>query len=199
MRYTSILKNKLILILSMLFLTAPLLAQDEDTTIIIEEKKAIPGEEGSRVILQLEMDVKEGTNSELEINIERKIVNVDSPRIEIPKKMNNQKLLLSLLRDKDPGVRAVAAKALGEFGDQEAAPYLSEILKKDKNSYVRYNAAWALGEIGGKESLSVLKKALKRKKNRQIKEMIEMSIKKIESGHSISPEVRYQNFLRRKR
>jgi len=181
----------------MLFLTAPLLAQDEDTAIIIEERKAIPGEEGSRVILQLEMDAKEGTNSEWEINIERKIVNVDSPRIEIPKKMNNQKLLLSLLRDKDPGVRAVSARALGEFGDQEAVPYLSKILKKDKNSYVRYSAAWALGEIGGEESLSALKKALKREKNRQTKGMIEKSIKKIESGHSISPEMRYQNFLRR--
>jgi len=183
----------------MLFLTAPLLAQDEDTTIIIEERKAMPGEESSRVSLQLEMDVKEGTNSEWEINIERKIVNVDSTRIEIPKKMSNQKLLLSLLRDKDPGVRAQAAKALGKFGDQEAVPYLSKILKKDKNSYVRYSAARALGEIGGEESLSVLKKALKREKNRQIKGMIEKSIKKIESGHSISPEVRYQNFLRRKR
>ena len=188
-----------ILILSMLLLAASLPAQDEDATIIIEERKAIPGEEGSRIILQLEMDVKEETDSEWEINIERKIVNVDSSRIEIPKRMNNQKLFLSLLRAKDPGVRAEAAKALGEFGDQEAVPYLSKILKKDKNSYVRYSAAWALGEIGGEESLSVLKKALKREKNRQIKGMIEKSIKKIESGHSISPEVRYQNFLRRKR
>lgn len=180
MKYTSILKNKLILILSMLLLATSLLAQDEDIT-AIEKRKALQdeGEEGFQLILPPEINIEPEMNIECEINIE-------SPHIEIPKEIDNQKFLLPLLRDKNPWIRAEAAKTLGEIGDQGVVSPLSKRLRKDKNSYVRYNAAWALGEIGGKKSLLTLKKALKREKNRRVKRMIEKSIKKIESGHSVS-------------
>lgn len=182
MKYTSILKNKLILILSMLLLATSLLAQDEDIAAIEKKKrKALQdeGEEGFQLILPPEINIEPEMNIECEINIE-------SPHIEIPKEIDNQKFLLPLLRDKNPGIRAEAAKTLGAIGDQGVVSPLSKRLRKDKNSYVRYNAAWALGEIGGKESLFTLKKALKREKNRRVKRMIEKSIKKIESGHSVS-------------
>lgn len=165
----------------MLLLATPLLAQDEDVATIEEKKKKVlqdeKQEEGFQIILQPEINI------EPEMNIERGI-NIDSPRLEIPKEINNQKLLLPLLKNKNPWIRAEAAKALGEIGSPEAVPSLCNILKKDKNPYVRYRAAWALGEIGGEKSLSALKKALKREKDRQVKGMIEKSIKKIESGHS---------------
>ncbi|MCG2675598.1 HEAT repeat domain-containing protein [bacterium] len=184
MKYTSILKNKFFLILSILLLTTPLLAQDEDAVTIKEKSKET-----------LQDEILEGGSQEL---VPREVY-IGFPCVEIPKAMNNQKLLLPLLRNGNPWIRAEAAKALGEMGDQETVSYLSKILKKDKNPYVRYRAAWALGEIGGKESFATLKKALKREEDWQVKGMIEKGIKEIESGHSISSGVKYQNFLRRKR
>ncbi len=182
-----------ILILSILLLAAPLLAQDEDTAAIEEKKRKLlqdeKQEKGFPELLQPEINIEPGMNIEWGINIK-------FPQIENPKEINNQKFLLPLLRDENPWIRAEAAKALGEIGSQAAAPSLSKCLKRDKNPYVRYRAAWALGEIGGEESLSALKKALKKEEDLQVKGMIEKSIKKIESGHFISPEVEYQNFLR---
>jgi len=177
----------------MLLLATSLLAQDEDAAIIEQKKRKVlqdeKPEEGFQLILQPEINIEPEMNIECGINIE-------SLRIEIPKDKNNQKILLPLLRDKNPWIRAEAAKTLGEMGDQGVVSPLSKRLRKDKDSYVRYNAAWALGEIGGEKSLFPLKKALKREKDRRVKRMIEKSIKKIESAHFISPGVGYQSFLR---
>ncbi len=151
----------------MLLLAASLPAQDEDA-IIIEEKK---------------LDEKQKKDFpellQLEINIEQEIINIEFPQVEILKEINNQKLLLPLLRDENPWIRAAAAKALGEIGDQEVVSPLSKSLKKDKNPYVRYSAAWALGEIGGRKTLSRLEKAFKREKDSRVRRVIKRSIAKI--------------------
>lgn len=177
-------------------MTTPLLAQDEDIAAIKEKKRKMlqdeEQKEGFQELLQPEINIEPEMNIEWGINIE-------SPQLEIPKEINNQKLLLSLLKNKNPWIRAKAAKALGEIASQEAAPSLGKILKKDKNPYVRYRVAWALGEIGGEESLATLKKTLKKEKDRRVKRMMEKSIKKIESDYLISLKMRYQNLLRRRK
>ncbi len=67
--------------------------------------------------------------------------------------------LIEALKDKDSGVREVAAGALREIGPQ-ALPALIEALK-DKDSEVRRAAAEALGKIGGPQALPALTEALK--------------------------------------
>ncbi len=164
-------KDKLFLILSILSLTTPLLAQD---IMAIKKKEALPAEEkeeGFQIILP------PGINIEPRIDAEQEIINIASFPME---GVNNQKFLPSLLRDRNPWTRAEVVKVLGEIGSQEAAPSLGKILKEDKNPHVRYSAAWALGKIGGAESLPALKKALKKEEDRQVKRMIVESMKRIE-------------------
>jgi HEAT repeat protein len=52
-----------------------------------------------------------------------------------------------LLKDKDAGVRAVAAGSLTKMG-KDAVPALAEALRKDKDAGVRRAAAWVLASIG---------------------------------------------------
>jgi HEAT repeat protein len=57
--------------------------------------------------------------------------------------------LAEALKDKEPGVRQIAAKALGRIGPkpEAAVPALTEALK-DKEGFVRWVAAQALAQIG---------------------------------------------------
>ena len=100
--------------------------------------------------------------------------------------------VLNALKDKNPYVRATAAKVLGEIGDKTAVPALIKALKdenadvctaaakalekigktavpalikalKDENPDVRTAAAEALGKIGDKRAVPHLIKALKDK------------------------------------
>jgi HEAT repeat protein len=70
--------------------------------------------------------------------------------------------VLNALKDKNPYVRATAAKVLGEIGDKTAVPALIKALK-DENPDVRTAAAEALGKIGDKRAVPHLIKALKDK------------------------------------
>lgn len=56
---------------------------------------------------------------------------------------------LRALRDGEPGLRALAARALGEARDEAALPALTEALK-DANEGVRREARRALDAIRGK-------------------------------------------------
>ncbi|MGH7717746.1 MAG: HEAT repeat domain-containing protein, partial [Gemmatimonadaceae bacterium] len=57
--------------------------------------------------------------------------------------------LIAALGDAAPGVRAMAAWALGEIEDPAAIPALTNLLRDDRDPDVRKAAAWALGEISG--------------------------------------------------
>jgi HEAT repeat protein len=72
-----------------------------------------------------------------------------------------------LLNDKETGVRAAAAVALGEIGDESAVQSLSQVLsgqpekkkkkaKADENEFVMRAAARSLGQIKSRSSVGVL-------------------------------------------
>ena len=68
--------------------------------------------------------------------------------------------LIRALRDRDRGVRIVAARALGELGDPRAVEPLIAALK-DEDEDVRWFAAEALGELGDVRAVAPLIAALK--------------------------------------
>jgi len=49
----------------------------------------------------------------------------------------DRKALRSALKDEDPFVRAIAARALGILGDKDSADALAELVKADKEYFVR--------------------------------------------------------------
>ena len=51
------------------------------------------------------------------------------------------------LKDEDPFVRAIAARALGILGDQDSADALAELVKADKEYLVRIRAVESLGYL----------------------------------------------------
>src|SRR5215510_14734413 len=57
------------------------------------------------------------------------------------------KALRSALTDKDPFVRAIAARALGILGDRGSADALAELVKADKEYFVRLRAVESLGYL----------------------------------------------------
>ncbi len=63
------------------------------------------------------------------------------------------------LDDNDPGIRALAAFALGKIGSETAIPGLLKALE-DSDEYVRRNAAFALANIGSETAIPELLKAL---------------------------------------
>lgn len=65
-----------------------------------------------------------------------------------------------LLNDEDEDVRARAAKALGDFGDQRAIDPLIKALQ-DKDVWVRENVVNALGQIGEERVISPLMEVLR--------------------------------------
>jgi hypothetical protein len=69
------------------------------------------------------------------------------------------KALRSALKDKDPFVRAIAARALGILGDKESADALAELVKADKEYFVRLRAVESLGYL--KRKPEVIQLAIK--------------------------------------
>ncbi len=67
--------------------------------------------------------------------------------------------LIAQLGDKEPKVRASAARALGEIGDPQSVQPLIKALS-DRNSGVRGLAATALGRIGDPQAVQPLIRAL---------------------------------------
>jgi len=59
----------------------------------------------------------------------------------------DRKALRSALKDEDPFVRAIAARALGIRGDKDSADALAELVKADKEYYVRLRAVESLGYL----------------------------------------------------
>lgn len=57
------------------------------------------------------------------------------------------KALRIALKDEDPFVRAIAARALGVLGDKESADALAELVKSDKEYLVRIRAVESLGYL----------------------------------------------------
>src|SRR5262245_24850894 len=57
------------------------------------------------------------------------------------------KALRSALKDEDPFVRAIAARALGILGDKESADALATLVKNDKEYFVRLRAVESLGYL----------------------------------------------------
>jgi hypothetical protein len=70
------------------------------------------------------------------------------------------KALRAALKDEDPFVRAIAARALGILGDKEAADALAELVKSDKDHLVRIRAVESLGYL--KMKPEVIELALKK-------------------------------------
>ena len=93
--------------------------------------------------------------------------------------------LIGDLDDGDWQVRAEAAMALGEIGDERAVDPLVEALKDDVRE-VRLNAAWALGETGDERAIDPLVAAL----NDQVREVrcvVAIALGKIGDERAIGP------------
>ena len=73
-------------------------------------------------------------------------------------------VLLSLLDDEQPAIRAAATQALGDLGDRNTVPQLIEQLK-DPAVIVRAGAAEALGKLGAGDAVSALADALMARDN----------------------------------
>jgi hypothetical protein len=69
------------------------------------------------------------------------------------------KTLRSALKDEDPFVRAIAARALGILGDKVSADALAELVKGDKEYFVRLRAVESLGYL--KRKPDVIRLAIK--------------------------------------
>jgi hypothetical protein len=68
------------------------------------------------------------------------------------------KALRLALKDEDPFVRAIAARALGILGDKDSADALAELVKADKEYLVRIRAVESLGYL--KMKPQVIQKAI---------------------------------------
>ena len=66
------------------------------------------------------------------------------------------KALRSALKDEDPFVRAIAARALGILGDKDSADALAELVKADKEYLVRIRAVESLGYLKMKPEVILL-------------------------------------------
>ena len=71
----------------------------------------------------------------------------------------DRKALRSALKDEDPFVRAIAARALGILGDKDSADALAELVKADKEYFVRLRAVESLGYL--KMKPDVIQQAIK--------------------------------------
>lgn len=71
------------------------------------------------------------------------------------------KALRNALKDEDPFVRAISARALGILGDKDSADALAELVKTDKEHLVRIRAVESLGYLKMKpEVIELAKKDL---------------------------------------
>ena len=69
------------------------------------------------------------------------------------------KALRVALKDEDPFIRAIAARALGILGDKDSADALAELVRNDKEYLVRIRAVESLGYL--KRKPEVIESALK--------------------------------------
>src|SRR5262245_49968691 len=69
------------------------------------------------------------------------------------------KALRIALKDEDPFVRAIAARALGILRDKDSADVLAELVKADKEYLVRIRAVESLGYL--KMKFEVIQQAIK--------------------------------------
>src|SRR5262249_49875376 len=69
------------------------------------------------------------------------------------------KALRNALKDEDPFVRAIVARALGILGDKDSADALAELVKADKEYFVRLRAVESLGYL--KVKPDVIQQAMK--------------------------------------
>lgn len=86
--------------------------------------------------------------------------------------------ILEQLDDPDDAIRAAAAVALGEIGEERAVPALTDVVD-DAALPVRLAAIGALGEIGGDEAREALVYALE-DKNEAIREAAEAAIEALD-------------------
>ena len=80
--------------------------------------------------------------------------------------------LEALLNDVEPGMRRLAAFALGQSTCPAAAGPLVAALKNDLSPKVRIEAAASLGNLGGKVANSALTAAAEKEKDAQVKAAI---------------------------
>ncbi len=80
-----------------------------------------------------------------------------------------------LTRAKLAGLQRNACVALGNIGDRQALPVLSEALRSDE-PLVRGHAAWALGRIGGEQAVHLLRQALTEETTPEAREEIEVAL-----------------------
>ena len=81
-------------------------------------------------------------------------------------------ILVPLLKDKEPEIRAAAAASLSHIRDPLAAPALLEVLQKrskDEDAFARSRAAYALGFIGDHTTLDSLIRALIKDKSSDVR------------------------------
>lgn len=64
--------------------------------------------------------------------------------------------VIQLMRDKDPEIRAQAAKVCGDGGERQATSYFNYILEFDSSARVKYFAAMGLGKLKAVESADVI-------------------------------------------
>lgn len=98
------------------------------------------------------------------------------------------------LRDNDPHVRYVCAKALGILGDNSAVTELERVVQDDPNDLVRSQAVMALGQIEAEASLSLLEETVKTD-TRDVQHQAEIAIAQIENeaGTTASLQSAYRN------
>ncbi len=100
---------------------------------------------------------------------------------------NNIDILVKALSDRDKGVRAQAAKALGELG-KPAVPRLT-MLNNHADWRVRYRAAEALGMIPETDSISALILLLGDEKD-HVRYMAAKSLGKLRAMEAVEPLIR---------
>jgi epoxyqueuosine reductase len=78
-------------------------------------------------------------------------------------------------RAKRAGMLRNVCVALGNIGDPEAVPALTNALHHDE-PLVRGHAAWALGRIGGPNVKGALKQALDTEKDKDVREELGLAL-----------------------
>lgn len=97
--------------------------------------------------------------------------------------------IIAALSDPNPGVRHLAAMALGIRRSTSAVEPLEKLLRNDPKVTVRTQAAVALGQIGGKDRLTGLRAALQQEKDADVLHQVAMAIHAVEPAQPATPEL----------
>jgi epoxyqueuosine reductase len=76
----------------------------------------------------------------------------------------------AIKRAKRRGLLRNAAVVLGNTGNRDAVPALTQVLEQEPEALVRSHAAWALGELGGRTARHALERARQRDIDTQVVE-----------------------------